>query len=131
MDKPKLTQNRIILAFAIAIIADITACVAYVVWQRKKEQAQTPPLRSVVDVHAVEVTSAPPVARLAEPPPLPAHVAIPAQPPPIETAVESRLRNLDELRQKGVISQANTTLNVSRFWPSFECGWLPLHSPVS
>jgi hypothetical protein len=168
MDQPKLTRNRIILAFAIAVIADViqfpitaatatgifaipgeladfmvdcavmvatclllgfhwallptlfveiipgldllptwTACVAFVVWQRKKEQ--TPPLvRPVVDVHAVEVVRAPPDARhTVSPPPLPARVAIPPPaPPPIETAVESRLRRLDELREKGVISQA-------------------------
>lgn len=168
MDKPRLTQNRIVLAFAIAIIADViqfpitaveatgffsipgeladfmvdgvvmvattmllgfhwallpslfvelvpgldllptwTACVAFVVWQRKKEQAQTPP-RPVVDVQAVEVGNATPAARLTEPPPLPpARAAIPVQtPPPIGTDVESRLRHLDDLRQKGVISQA-------------------------
>jgi hypothetical protein len=116
MDKPKLTRNRVILAFAIAGIADLiqfpitaatatgllsipgeaadvlvdcvvmvatsmllgfhwvllpsffleaipgpdllptwTACVAYVVWRRKKEQAQPPPLRPVVDVEDVQV----------------------------------------------------------------------------
>jgi hypothetical protein len=118
MDKPKLTQNRIILAFAIAVIADLvqfpitavtatgllsvqgeladflvdcvvmvattmllgfhwvllpslfleaipgvdllptwTACVAYVVWRRRKEQAQPPPLCPIVDVQDVQVIS--------------------------------------------------------------------------
>jgi hypothetical protein len=133
MVKPKLTRPRIILAFAIAILADLiqfpitaaeatgafsipgefadfvvdcvvmgatttllgfhwvllpslfvevipgldllptwTACVAYVVWQRKKEQAQPLPLRPIADVQAVEVVSASP----------PARAAIPAQTPP-------------------------------------------------
>ena len=122
MSKPRLTQKRIILAFAVAIIADViqfpitaveatgffsipgeladfvldcfvmvatclllgfhwallptllvevipglellptwTACVAFVVWQRKKERAAPPP-RPVVDVHALEVVSEPPAA---------------------------------------------------------------------
>jgi hypothetical protein len=169
MDKPRLTQNRIILAFAVAIIADViqfpitaveatgilsipgeladfvldcfvmvatclllgfhwallpslfvelvpgldllptwTACVAFVVWQGKKEQAHTPPIPPVVDVEAVEVVSAPTSARIT-PPPLPPipRTAIPAQsPPPIDTAVESRLKSLNELREKGLISQS-------------------------
>jgi hypothetical protein len=128
MDKPKLTPKRIILAFAVAIIADViqfpitaveatglfsipgeladfvldcfvmvatclllgfhwallptlfveivpgldllptwTACVAFVVWQRKKEQAAPPPL-PIVDVQAVEVASTPPAPRLTGPP---------------------------------------------------------------
>jgi hypothetical protein len=121
MDKPKLTKTRIILAFGIAIIADLiqlpitaveatgmfsmpgeladllvdcvvmaattallgfhwallptlvvevipgldllptwTGCVAYVVWRRKKEQSRPPPLRPVVEVQEVEITSPPP-----------------------------------------------------------------------
>jgi hypothetical protein len=150
MDKPRLTQDRIILAFAVAIIADIiqfpitaveatgifsipgeladfvldcvvtvatclllgfhwallpslfvelvpgldllptwTACVAFVVWQRKKEQAAP---RPVVDVQAVEVVSAPPAARHTEPPPpLPARAENPAQSPPLMgTVVEKK-----------------------------------------
>ena len=152
MDKPRLTQNRIILTFAIAIIADViqfpitavtatgifsipgeladfvldcfvmvatclllgfhwallpslfvelvpgldllptwTACVAFVVWQRKKEQAQAPPVHAVVDVQAVEVVSAPPAAQLTEPPlPVPPRAAIPARPPPPTTCSDYR-----------------------------------------
>ncbi len=132
MDKPaftRLTRNRIILAFAIAVIADIiqfpitageatgffsipgeladflvdcvvmvatamllgfhwmllptlfvevipgldllptwTACVAYVVWRRKKEQTQRQPLRPAIDVREVEVVSTDPAARLTQSP---------------------------------------------------------------
>jgi len=145
MDKPPLTRNRIILAFAIAVIADIiqfpitageatgffsipseladflvdcvvmvattkllgfhwvllptlfvevipgldllptwTACVAYVLWRRKKEQTQPQPLSPVIDVREVEVVSTSPAARLTQPLPSPlsARAGIPAQPPP-------------------------------------------------
>jgi hypothetical protein len=166
MDKPRLTQNRIILAFAVAIVADViqfpitavtatgifsipgeladfvldcfvmvatcfllgfhwallpslfvelvpgldllptwTACVAFVVWQRKKEQAAPPP-RPVVDVRAVEVATEPPAARLTPPPPPPTRVAFPAQSPPPIGTVESRLQRLDELRENGLITPA-------------------------
>jgi hypothetical protein len=132
MDKPALTRNRIILAFAIAVIADIiqfpivaveatgvfsipgeladflvdcvvmvattmllgfhwmllptlfmevipgldllptwTACVAYVVWRRKKEQTQRQPLSPVIDIREVEVVSMPPAAKVMQPPPPP------------------------------------------------------------
>jgi hypothetical protein len=143
MDQPKLTRNRIILAFAIAVIADViqfpitaatatgifaipgeladfmvdcvvmvatclllgfhwallptlfveiipgldllptwTGCVAFVLWQRKKEQAQSTPPHPVVDVHAVEVVSELPDARHTVSPPPPARVAIPPPTPP-------------------------------------------------
>ena len=132
MDKPPLTRNRIILAFAIAVIADIiqlpitageatgffampgeladflvdcvvmgattmllgfhwmllptlfveiipgldllptwTACVAYVVWLRKKEHIQRQPLSPVIDVCEVEVVSTPAAEKLTQPPPAP------------------------------------------------------------
>jgi hypothetical protein len=122
MDKPKLTRARIILAFAIAGVADLiqfpitaatatgvlsmpgefadfvvdcvvmvattlllgfhwvflpslfleaipgpdllptwTACVAYVVWRWKKQQAHPPPVSPVIDVKDVEIiTERPP-----------------------------------------------------------------------
>jgi len=147
MDKPPLTRNRIILAFAIAVIADIiqlpitageatgffaipgeladflvdcvvlgattmllgfhwmllptlfveiipgldllptwTACVAYVLWLRKKEQTQPQPPSPVIDIPEVEVVKTTPAARLTQlpPSPPPVHAAIPAQtlPPP-------------------------------------------------
>jgi hypothetical protein len=124
MDKPELTQGRIIGAFAIAIIADLiqfpitaveatglftipgeladfvldcfvmgattvllgfhwmllpsllvelvpgldliptwTGCVAFVVWQRKKQQARASPLRATVDVQEMKT--------IRESPPLP------------------------------------------------------------
>ena len=61
-----------------------TACVAYVLWRRKKEQTQPQPLSPVIDVREVEVVSTSPAARLMQPPPsLPlARPAIPAQPLP-------------------------------------------------
>ena len=129
MDKPALTRRRIILAFAIAVIADIiqfpittveatgifsipgeladflvdcvvmaattmllgfhwmllptlfaevipgldllptwTACVAYVVWRRKKEQIRHQPQSPVIDVREVDVVSTPAAAKLAQPP---------------------------------------------------------------
>lgn len=82
-------------------------CVAFVVWKRKKEEAQ-PSLADVVDVHAVEDITAQPAPSLTLPPPLllPAHADIPAQPPPpILTATERRLIHLNELRDKNLISQ--------------------------
>ena len=158
MDKPKLTQNRIILAFAIAVIADIiqfpitavtvtgifsipgeiadlvvdcivmiattmllgfhwvllpslfvevipgldlfptwTGCVAFLVWRRKKQRAQPPPFSPVVDVQEVVVAGAPLSARAAIPPQIP---------PPISTAAEQRLKSLNDLRDKNLISQA-------------------------
>ena len=36
-----------------------TACVAYVVWRRKKEQIQRQPLSSAIDVHEVKVSTPP------------------------------------------------------------------------
>jgi hypothetical protein len=132
MDKPALTRNRIILAFAIGVIADMiqfpiiafeatgifsipgeladflvdclvmaattmllgfhwmllptlfaevipgldllptwTACVAYVVWRRKKEKTEREPLSRVIDIRGVEVVSTPPATRLTQPPPSP------------------------------------------------------------
>jgi hypothetical protein len=145
MEKRLLTRRRIILAFAIAAIADIiqfpitvgeatgvfsipaeladlfvdcvlmaattmllgfhwmllptlfaevipgldllptwTACVAYVVWRRKKDQIQRQPISPVIDVREVEVVSTPSTARLTQLPPSlpPARAAIPAQTPP-------------------------------------------------
>ena len=34
-----------------------TACVAYVVWRRKKQQAQPPPMGPVIDVESVKVST--------------------------------------------------------------------------
>lgn len=121
MRKPALTRRQIILAFAVALIADLiqfpiitiqatgifslpgeladflvdcvvmiatttllgfhwmllptlfaevipgldllptwTACVAYVVWRRKKDQFQPHPPGPVIDIHEVEVSTPPP-----------------------------------------------------------------------
>jgi hypothetical protein len=162
MDKPELTQSRIIGAFVIAIIADLiqfpitaveatglftipgeladfvvdcfvmgattvllgfhwmllpsllvevvpgldliptwTGCVAFVVWQRKKQQAQPPPLRSAVDVQEMEtirVSPPLPVAPVLLPPKLPA-LQIEAG-----TPVEQRLTDLKKLLEKELIS---------------------------
>jgi len=144
MGQPRLTRNRIILAFAIAVMADLiqfpitageatgffsipgevadllvdcvlmvattmllgfhwmllptlfvevipgldllptwTACVAYVLWLRKKQTQQQPP-GPVIDIREDEVVSTPPSAKLAQLPPLPppARVVIAAQTPP-------------------------------------------------
>jgi hypothetical protein len=171
MEKPVLTKERIKLAYAIAIIADllefpITAaemtilgapagegatcildcivmgamtkllgfhwafvpsflvetvpgldllptwvgCVAFVVWQRKKEQGQPPPIHAaVVDVQEAEVISVSPAARHTAPPPLLADAseAIPAQAPPVTDGdVDRRLNKLTDLRDRNVITQA-------------------------
>ncbi len=137
MDKPVLTRNRIILAFAIAVVADAiqfpivaveatgvfsipgeladflvdcvvmaattlllgfhwmllptlfveaipgldllptwTGCVAYVVWQRKKEHIHRQPVNPVIDVCEVEVVTTPAGERLTQPPP-PTSASIP------------------------------------------------------
>jgi len=143
-DKPLLTQSRIIVAFAIAVIADIiqfpitvgeatgffsipgeltdflvdcvvmvattkllgfhwmflptlfvevipgldllptwTACVAYVLWLRKKKQTQAQSPNPVIDVREVEVVSTPTAERQTQPSPSvpPTRAAIPAQTP--------------------------------------------------
>jgi hypothetical protein len=170
MDKPKLTKEKIIAAFAVAVIADAlefpitgaeltivgapageaaavvldcavmgaltkilgfhwaflpsflvevvpgldllptwVGCVAFVVWQRKKEQAQAPPIHAtVVDVQEAEIISVSPAPRLTSPPPLltPALAVTPPQAPPLNgVAVEHRLKSLNELRDKNLISQ--------------------------
>ena len=169
MQKPVLTKERIKLAYAIAIVADVlefpitaaemtilgapggeaaasfldcvvmaamtkvlgfhwvfvpsflvevvpgldllptwVGCVAFVVWQRKKEQA--PPIQAaVVDVQEAEIISASPTPRLMSPPPLLADAseAIPAQAPPvIHGDVDRRLHKLTDLRDRNVITQA-------------------------
>lgn len=82
------------------------ACVAYVVWERKrKQQAQLEslPLRPLIDVQEVKAIGASIVSRLA-PPPL---AAIPVQKPPLlppEPAHEKRLQSLTDLRDKNLIS---------------------------
>jgi hypothetical protein len=158
MNKPELTTVRIILAFAIAVIADMiqfpiaavtatgilavpaeiadffidcfvmvaaslligfhwvllpslfvelipgldlfptwTGCVAFVVWQRKKKQAQPATLCPVLNIKEAQVVSEPPLARSSIPPQLP---------PPIEASVEQRLKTLIDLRDKNLISQS-------------------------
>jgi len=163
MDKPELTQGRIIGAFAIAIIADLiqfpitaveatglftipgeladfvvdcfvmgattvllgfhwmllpsllveivpgldliptwTGCVAFVVWQRKKQQAQPSPLRAAVDVQEMKT--------IHESPPLPvAPVLMPPKLPALQieegTPAEQRLSDLKKLLEKELISQ--------------------------
>jgi hypothetical protein len=145
MDRPLLNRKRIILAFAIAVTADIiqfpitageatgflaipgeladflvdcvvmgattmllgfhwmllptlfvevipgldllptwTACVAYVIWLRKKEGRQSQPPSPVIDIHEVEVVSMPTTTGFAQRPPSssPASAATPAQRPP-------------------------------------------------
>jgi hypothetical protein len=81
------------------------ACVAYVVWERKKQQqAQLPstPLRPLIDVQEVKAIGASIVSRLA----LPAHTVAPAQipPPPPEPPHETRLLKLKDLHEKSLIS---------------------------
>jgi len=81
------------------------ACVANVVWERKrKQQAQleSSPLRPLIDVQEVKAIGASIVSRLA-PPPL---AAIPAQKPPLlpKPAHEKRLQSLADLRDKNLIS---------------------------
>jgi hypothetical protein len=145
MEKPVLTKERIKLAYAIAIIADVlefpitgaemtilgapggeaaasfldcvvmvamtkllgfhwvfvpsflveivpgldllptwVGCVAFVVWQRKKDQAQPAPLPAVIDVEDITAVSDRPTGRLTAPPSLlpEASDAIQAQVPP-------------------------------------------------
>ena|SRR5215471_1665847 len=148
MDKPRLNRKRIILAFAVAVTADIiqfpitageatgflaipgeladflvdcvvmgattmllgfhwmllptllvevipgldllptwTACVAYVLWLRKKEARQPQPLSPVIDIRDVEVVSTPSTAGLTQTPPSPppTSAATPTPtPPPLE-----------------------------------------------
>jgi hypothetical protein len=74
-----------------------TGCVAFLVWRRKKQQAQPPPFSPVVDVQEVVVAGAPLLARATIPPQIP---------PPISTAAEQRLKSLNDLRDKNLISQA-------------------------
>ncbi len=71
-----------------------TACVAYVIWRRKQEQEQRRAPPPVLDIRAVEVVPAPPIARLADAPQA-----------AIESTVEERLKNLNDLRDKNLISQ--------------------------
>jgi hypothetical protein len=163
MDKPELTQGRIIGAFAIAIIADLiqfpitaveatglftipgeladfvvdcfvmgattvllgfhwmllpsllveivpgldliptwTGCVAFVVWQRKKQQAQPSPLRSAVNVEEMKTIrdlTPMPVAPVLTPPKLPV-LQIEAG-----TPAAQRLSDLKKLLEKELISQ--------------------------
>jgi hypothetical protein len=146
MHNPPLTQKRILLAFAIAVVADIiqfpitaaegtgflaipgeladflvdcvvmgattlllgfhwmllptlfleiipgldllptwTACVAYVLWLRKKEGRQSATLSRVIDIREGEVVSTPTAARLTQTPPPLASATIPRQTqPPLE-----------------------------------------------
>ncbi len=75
-------------------------CVAVVVWQRKKE---TPPPARLAQAGAIDVvTTLPTAASL--PPPLPASVASFQPQLPAGSAVEKRLRNLNDLREKNLIS---------------------------
>jgi hypothetical protein len=160
MNKPKLTRNRIIVAYAIAVIAEVlefpiaaaeatligapegefaafvldcivmgamtkllgfhwmflptfcvevipgldllptwVGCVAFVVWQRKKEQAP-PPL--VVDIQEAEIVHEPPPLLTAQAsPPLPPQGLDAAKQP-----AEERLARLSDLLEKQVITQA-------------------------
>ena len=82
------------------------ACVAYVVWERKrKQQAQleSSPLRPLIDVQEVKAIGASIVSRLA-PPPLTATTAQIPPPLPAESAHEKRLQSLADLRDKNLIS---------------------------
>jgi hypothetical protein len=76
-------------------------CVAFVVWERKKEVPPAP--KGIPRDDAIDVVGTPP--RFASlPPPLPP-AAPPARPlPPADSAVEKRLRSLNELRDKNLIS---------------------------
>jgi hypothetical protein len=82
------------------------ACVAYVVWEKKRKQQaqlQSSPLRPLIDVQEVKAIGASIVSRLA-PPPL---AAIPVPKPPLlppEPAHEKRLQSLADLRDKNLIS---------------------------
>lgn len=84
------------------------ACVAYVVWERKKQQQkllnqQSPSLRPLIDVQEVKAIGASIVSRLA----LPVQTAPPAgsPPQPSEPVHETRLLRLRDLRDKDLISQ--------------------------
>jgi hypothetical protein len=75
-------------------------CVGVVVWQRKKE---TPPPARLAHAGAIDVVTTLPTGP-SRPPPLPASVA-PIQPRLASaSAVENRLRHLNELREKNLIS---------------------------
>jgi hypothetical protein len=83
------------------------ACVAFVVWERKRKQQaeqQQKTLRPIIDVQEVKAIGAKIVSRLTGP--LPA--AIPVQSEntqPSEEAHETRLKSLADLRDKNLISQ--------------------------
>ena len=84
------------------LIPTWTGCVAFVVWQRKKQQAQSSPLRSAVDVQEMKtVRESPPlpVAPVLTPPKL---VALQIE---AGTSVEQRLSDLKRLLEKELISQ--------------------------
>jgi hypothetical protein len=74
-------------------------CVAYVVWQRRKE----PPPSRLSGPDAIDVAAAP-AAATSLPPALPPAAA--PSPPLLaaETAVEQRLRSLNELREKNLVT---------------------------
>jgi len=154
MNKPEFTKERIKLAYAIAVIADLlefpitgaeitilgapggeaaaclldcivmgamtkilgfhwmflpsfcvevvpgldllptwVGCVAFVVLQRKKDQAQAAPFPTAIDVQDVTAVNAPPTAILTSPPPLLPHApaAIPAQIPPSPEAASDNV----------------------------------------
>jgi hypothetical protein len=82
--------------------------VAYVVWKRKKEEAEVAKPATVLpvtDVHTLEVVSDLPTPRRVGPPPLPTPTGIPTRtPPPSEGAVEHRLKRLIDLHEKSLIS---------------------------
>jgi hypothetical protein len=88
------------------------ASVIYVVWQNKKQQEasiQSSPPRPLIDVQEAKAFGASLSARLTFPAPRPqeSHAGITVgSPPPPPGAVEQRLKRLDDLREKNLISQA-------------------------
>ena len=78
-------------------------CVAYVVWQRKKEVP--PPLAQLSRPDAIDVVTTTPTAANLPPPLAPPRSAAPTQALlAAESPVEKRLRCLNELREKNLIS---------------------------
>lgn len=73
-----------------------TASVAYVLWQRRREQAEPLTVSSSVVDHAAQIIKHP-LPQMA--------TALPVRRPFNESPVEKRLKNLNDLRDKNLISQ--------------------------
>ena len=80
-------------------------CVGFVIWQRRREEKELAKLLSR-NVEADVQNGTPSAAGRIIPPPLPAFIDIPAQTSPTESDTEKRLKKLDDLRDRSVITQA-------------------------